>query len=146
MTISRSEDFAGDVIRIVAAVVMDEGGKTLLVRKRGTQAFMQPGGKFAPGEMPLAALVREIREELGCEIVAGSDRPLGRFIAPAANEANSVVDADLFAIRLLGDPLPQAEIDEMIWLDPHEPTDFALAPLTRTHVLPAARTLAAGRA
>lgn len=27
-----------------------------------------PGGKVEPGEQPAAALVREIREELGCEI------------------------------------------------------------------------------
>ena len=28
-----------------------------------------PGGKVEPGEDPAAAIVREIREELGCEVV-----------------------------------------------------------------------------
>ena len=41
---------ATEPIRIVAAVIVDEAGRLLLVRKRGTQAFMQPGGKIAPGE------------------------------------------------------------------------------------------------
>ena len=56
------------VIRIVAAVVADERGRLLLVRKRGTTAFMQPGGKLEPGESPVDALAREIREELGVGI------------------------------------------------------------------------------
>jgi 8-oxo-dGTP diphosphatase len=41
-------------IWIVAAVALDAAGRTLLVRKSGTAAFMQPGGKPDPGEAPLA--------------------------------------------------------------------------------------------
>ena len=37
-------------IRIVAALIRDDAGRVLLVRKRGTDAFMQPGGKRDPGE------------------------------------------------------------------------------------------------
>ena len=37
-------------IRIVAALIRDEAGRVLLVRKRGTETFMQPGGKRDPGE------------------------------------------------------------------------------------------------
>ncbi len=38
------------VIRIVAAVVLDDRNHVLVVRKRDTTAFMQPGGKFEAGE------------------------------------------------------------------------------------------------
>ncbi|WP_246674460.1 MULTISPECIES: NUDIX domain-containing protein [unclassified Mesorhizobium] len=38
------------------------------MRKRGTSAFTQPGGKIEPREAPLNALVRELREELGLAI------------------------------------------------------------------------------
>ena len=34
-----------NVISVVAALIRDEQGRVLLVRKRGTAAFMQPGGK-----------------------------------------------------------------------------------------------------
>ncbi|MBB4242699.1 MULTISPECIES: NUDIX domain-containing protein [Rhizobium] len=47
-------------IRIAAALVLRPDGKTLLVRKRGTIAFMQPGGKIEPRETAEAAVVREL--------------------------------------------------------------------------------------
>jgi 8-oxo-dGTP pyrophosphatase MutT (NUDIX family) len=56
---------SNDPIRIVAALIVDRG-QVLLVRKAGTSAFMQPGGKLEPGELSLAALQRELQEELGC--------------------------------------------------------------------------------
>jgi hypothetical protein len=37
-----------DTIEIVAALIRDGAGRMLLVRKRGTTAFMQPGGNAIP--------------------------------------------------------------------------------------------------
>jgi 8-oxo-dGTP pyrophosphatase MutT (NUDIX family) len=121
-------------IRIAAAVIVDPRGRTLLVRKRGTSAFMQAGGKVGPGESPAEALVREIREELDCGL-AEPPVPLGCFRAPAANEPGRIVEAELFAAVLEGEIRPAGEIDEMIWHDPDD-IDVILAPLTRNHVLP----------
>ncbi|QPQ56355.1 NUDIX domain-containing protein [Allosphingosinicella flava] len=132
---------ADNVIRIVAGLVMDEDGRTLLVRKRGTAAFMQPGGKMADGEEPFAALEREIREELGCGVKAGSSQELGHFIAPAANEPDCTVDAQLFAVTLDGEAKAQAEIEEAIWIDPAKLDGLTLAPLTANHVMPLAREM-----
>jgi len=108
------------------------------VRKRGTTAFMQPGGKRDPGEDDIAALSREIAEELGCRVVRSSIRPLGEFDAIAANEPGFRVQACLYGIDVTGDITPSREIDEMIWIDPAVPPDIILAPLTREHVLPLA--------
>jgi 8-oxo-dGTP pyrophosphatase MutT (NUDIX family) len=125
------------VIRIVAAVIVDERGRLLLVRKRGTTAFMQPGGKLEPGESPVDALGREVREELG---VGMTDvRELGHHTAVAANEPGHSVAADLFFVTLDGVPQIAAEIEEMAWIDPHAPGDIELAPLTRDTVLELAR-------
>ena len=123
------------VIRIVAAVVLDDRNHVLVVRKRGTTAFMQPGGKFEPGETPVQALRREIREELGADVVEESIRSLGHHDAAAANEPGHRVAADLFLVRLDGRPQPGAEIVEMAWVDPHSPGDIELAPLTLGAVL-----------
>jgi 8-oxo-dGTP diphosphatase len=128
----------GGVISVVAAVIRDADGRVLLVRKRGTTAFMQPGGKRDRGEDDVAALAREIDEELGVSMVGGSVRPLGEFEADAANEPGFVVKAAVYAVDVSGEIAPRAEIDEMIWVDPAAPPDRALAPLTRDHVLPLA--------
>lgn len=70
------------VIKVAAAVILDEAGGMLLVRKRNTEAFMQPGGKIEPGETTLQSLRREIKEELGTTI--SSEEYLGRFCAPGS--------------------------------------------------------------
>jgi 8-oxo-dGTP diphosphatase len=125
-------------IKIVAALICDEAGRVLLVRKRGTAAFMQPGGKRDPGEDDIAALSREIAEELGCCVVRDSIRPLGEFDAIAANEPGFRVNACLYGIDVAGEITPSREIDATIWIDPASPPNIPLAPLTRDHVLPLA--------
>lgn len=129
------------VVRIVAAILLDREGRTLLVRKRGTEAFMQPGGKRAEGETSLAALSREIEEELGCRLAPESFRPLGRFSAPAANEPGWTVEAELFAAELRCGIRPGGEIEEAVWINPEREDAMILAPLTRDHALPLARQL-----
>ena len=134
-------------IEIVAALIRDEAGRVLLVRKRGTTAFMQPGGKRGHGEDDVAALAREIDEELGCHLVHESIRPLGVFNAISANESGWRVRASLYEIDVTGEIAPKAEIEAMVWVDPAAPADVPLAPLTRDHVLPlASRKWVAGNA
>jgi 8-oxo-dGTP diphosphatase len=131
----------GAVIDIVTALVRDQRGRVLLVRKRGTENFMQPGGKREPGESDLVSLARELHEELGCGIVPGSAKELGVFEAPAANEPGQQVRAAIFAVSLAGEITCQAEIEDYAWIDPREPGDTPLAPLTRDIVLPLALSL-----
>jgi 8-oxo-dGTP diphosphatase len=119
------------VIRVAAAVILDARGHMLVVRKRSTAAFMQPGGKIMPGESAVDALHREIAEELGVAVAASSVRPLGRHVADAAHEPGHTVQADSFTVNLTGAPSAAAEIDEIAWVDPANPGDIDLAPLTK---------------
>jgi 8-oxo-dGTP diphosphatase len=127
-----------NIIRVVAALIRDDLGRMLVVRKRGTAAFMQPGGKRDAGEDDLSALDRELGEELGCRMVPGSARPLGQFDCAAANEPGWRVRASVYAVNVRGAVVPQAEIAEALWIDPVAPLSIVLAPLTRDHVLPLA--------
>jgi len=127
------------IVSIVAALIRDEIGRVLLVRKRGTSAFMQPGGKRDPGEDDATALARELDEELGCCVVSGALKPLGAFVAPSANEPGWMVQAAVYAVDVTGTIKARAEIEEIAWIDPAQADGLTLAPLTRDHVLPLAR-------
>jgi 8-oxo-dGTP diphosphatase len=118
------------VIRIVAAVILNARGHLLLVRKRDTETFMQPGGKFEDGETSEDALSRELREELGFELTALDFQYVGRFSAVAANEVGHMVDCDVHFTVVETEGVIAAEIDELKWIDPVTMDDVALAPLT----------------
>ncbi|CRM56587.1 pyrimidine (deoxy)nucleoside triphosphate pyrophosphohydrolase [Pseudomonas sp. 37 R 15] len=123
-------------IRIAAALLIGRDGQTLLVRKRGTQAFMQPGGKVDAGEQPIEALSRELQEELNLRIDPTHAVYLGQFSAPAANEPGFTVQAELFQVTIDAAVFPAAEIEEVRWIDPMSDGGLHLAPLTRDFILP----------
>lgn len=62
------------MIEVAAGIITDEDGRVLLMQRlpgkhlAGLWEF--PGGKLEPGETVVQALVRELREELGIEVMA----------------------------------------------------------------------------
>lgn len=126
-------------IHVSAAVIHDADGRVLVVRKRNTTRFMQPGGKPEPGENPAQTLARELDEELGLKVDESALRPLGRFISAAANEPDHRVIADAFALTIDAAAVSvQAEIAELRWITPADVSTLPLAPLSLEHLLPLA--------
>lgn len=125
-------------IRVSAVVLRDEQGRVLLVRKRGTSMWMNPGGKPEQGESPAQCAAREVGEELRLPLDPARLRPLGRFAAPAANEAGHRVVAHVleWPDPVLETPEPAAEIDAVRWCGPGELDDPALAPLFVQEIAP----------
>ncbi len=60
-------------VEVVAAVMLHNDGRFLLGQRPAGKVYAGywefPGGKIEPGEAPLAALKRELREELDIEVV-----------------------------------------------------------------------------
>lgn len=71
---------------VVAAALTEEDGRVLLQQRAPGRAMAGlwefPGGKVDEGEFPEAALVRELREELGIEVAAADLRPACFASAP----------------------------------------------------------------
>ena len=124
------------VLRVAAGIITDETGRTLLVRKVGSSAFMQAGGKIEPGESALDALSRELREEIGLELDPDLTEYLGSFRAVAANEPDTVIRAEVFALVTTGDFAASGEIEELVWIEDPVSHGLELAELTRDTILP----------
>lgn len=124
-------------IRVSAAVITDAAGRLLLVRKAGTTAFMQPGGKPEPGETAAETLARELAEEIRLDVDPAALEPLGEFAAVAANEPGFEVVADVFRVDI-GDqePVLDAEIVELRWVTAATASGIEIAPLAREYFLP----------
>lgn len=130
-------------IVVSAVCVFNPAGRLLTVRKRGTAMFMHPGGKPEAGETAAQTAARELAEEVGIVIDPGELRLMGVWIADAANEAATDIEATVFAAPGTWDAHPSAEIAEIRWLDLGAPLPPDLAPLLTDHILP---ELAAGQA
>lgn len=106
--------------RIVVGAALLEGGRLLAARRSAPEELAGrwelPGGKVEPGEMPEAALVRELREELGvdAEVV---ERVPGQW------PLKSPYVLQVWVARLLpgaGEPKPLQDHDALRWLAPGE--------------------------
>jgi len=121
------------VVLVVAAVVLDDltaPSRLLAARRTGPPALAGgwefPGGKVEPGETVLAALHRELREELGVAIRVGTEvrAPDGAAWPIAEDLEMRIWLAEITA----GSPTLTADHDELRWLGPDELFDVAWLP------------------
>jgi 8-oxo-dGTP pyrophosphatase MutT (NUDIX family) len=119
-----------------AGLVIVDGGRLLLLRKKGKRQLILPGGTIENGESAEEAAARECVEELG----VGTEelRRWKAFEDEAGFERGARVRIDAFQAKLAGDPAPHGEIAEIVWLDPRRSL-YDLTPIVRNEVLPALR-------
>ncbi|MFC3451910.1 NUDIX hydrolase [Amycolatopsis speibonae] len=62
-------------VRCVGGIVHDELGRILLIQRAnepGRGLWSVPGGRVEPGETDEAAVIRELREETGLDVIPGT--------------------------------------------------------------------------
>jgi len=99
----------------IALAFVEENGQVLLTRRPigvhqgGLWEF--PGGKVEPGETLVAAVIRELREEIGVEVAVGAEMATIQYAY-----ADRCVALHLFPCQLLsGTPTPHA-VDAVRWV------------------------------
>jgi 8-oxo-dGTP diphosphatase len=112
-------------------------GKLLLARSRSDTVFQIPGGKVdAQDASDLAALIREIDEELGVALIPDSAVFLGLFCAPAAGKKIRMVNVKLYRAEVTGTPKPCSEIEELRWIDLSDNQVTPMSEVVRAQILP----------
>jgi len=122
------EDNSKPIIRIAGIVI--ENDKILLVKGRGYDYFWTPGGKLKDGESHEEALKREIKEEIGADMIEAKfykEYDGFSFFKPE-QKLNQMV----YIAKIKGDIKPDMEIEDFIWFSKE---DFANKkyPILPTH-------------
>lgn len=115
-------------VRVVCALI-ERDGQVLLARRPNHKHLGDkwefPGGKVERGESPHAAIVREIREELGCTIVIERELPSNLHVYE-----RGPIEMIPFVARLdpaNAMPVPH-EHSALAWVQPADFHHYDLAP------------------
>ena len=103
----------------VAALVVDEGGRVLLVRHSYNPGWRLPGGGVERGEPPADAVLRELSEEVG--LTGGS----ANFVSLHTKGVGWATMA-VALYRVMGGSVnfrPNLEIRDICFADPERPPD-----------------------
>ena len=117
------------VLLVAAAALVDGDGRVLLARRppgkpmAGLWEF--PGGKVRDGEIPEAALVRELREELGIGVTEPGLVPF-TFSSHTYDDFHLLMP--LYVCRAWDGRVTAREGQELEWVQPRDMADFPMPP------------------
>lgn len=112
-----------------AAVIRDEQGRVLIVNPVYKERWNLPGGHVEKGELPTAALRRELREELGLDLEVGDLLVTAWVTRPEGSHVFYVFDGPrLDAERQRAIRLQESEIGEIRFCLPEDITPGMIPP------------------
>jgi 8-oxo-dGTP diphosphatase len=124
---AQDEPAAPSLLLVVACALIDGDGNILLARrpegKKMAGLWEFPGGKMDPGELPEAALVRELKEELGIEVSAKNLAPF--VFASHAYEKFHLLMPVYLCRKWSGKPKPR-EGQALAWVAPDKLVEYPM--------------------
>ena len=116
-------------VLVVAVALIDVDGRVLIARRpEGKQLaglWEFPGGKVEPGERPEAALIRELREELGIEV---SESCLAPFVFASHAYDSFHLLMPLYLCRRWEGTVVAREHSALAWVKPDRLADYPMPP------------------
>lgn len=125
-------DDGAPLMLVAAAALVDLDGRVLIARRPAGKPMAGlwefPGGKIAPGETPEAALIRELREELGIDT---AESCLAPFTFASHAYADRHLLMPLYLCRQWKGRVTAREGQELAWVRPVRLGDYAMPPADR---------------
>ncbi|WPZ36089.1 (deoxy)nucleoside triphosphate pyrophosphohydrolase [Thalassobaculum sp. OXR-137] len=117
------------IVLVVAVALVDADGRVLIAKrpegKKLAGLWEFPGGKVDPGETPEAALIRELREELGIDTHESCLAPL-TFASHAYDDFHLLMP--LYACRRWKGEVTRREHADLAWVRPVRLRDYPMPP------------------
>ena len=115
---------------LVSAVALVDADRRVLIGQRPAEKDMGglwefPGGKVEPGETPEAALIRELREELGIDVTQACIAPLS-FVSHAYESFHLLML--LYVCRKWTGTPTAREHQALTWVRPQRLRDHPMPP------------------
>jgi len=127
----RPVDVSGNLplVHVVAAALVDADTRVLIARRPKGKAMAGlwelPGGKIEPGEVPEAALARELFEELGIDVCVSCMHP---FTFASHSYADFHLVMPVFLIRRWDGAVRALAHDSLAWVRPARLGDYPMPP------------------
>lgn len=131
------------IVKVVGAVIIDKEGRILVAQRPYSEIEYKsykwefPGGKVEENESPQMAIIREIHEELDCEIIVGNKIGELEYDYP-----DFKLNMELYLCRIKEGDLPKAlEHNQIKWILPEEietldwlEADYKILPLIKKSI------------
>src|SRR5439155_25145200 len=128
-TAATAAEPAHPVVLVAAVALIDPDGRVLLAQrpegKHVAGLWEFPGGKVQPGETPEAALIRELEEELGIDVVASCLAPF-TFASHSYPEFHLLMP--LYVCRKWSGIAIAREGQRLAWVRPARLGDYPIPP------------------
>ena len=117
------------ILLVAAIALVDPDGRVLIAQRpagkhlEGLWEF--PGGKLRQGETPEAALIRELKEELGIDVAESCLAPLS-FASHAYEEFHLLMP--LYVCRIWQGAVSAREGQQLKWVRPSKLGDWPMPP------------------
>jgi len=116
-------------VLVVAVALIDIDGRVLIAKRPAGKQLAGmwefPGGKVEPGERPEAALIRELREELGIEV---SESCLAPFVFASHAYDSFHLLMPLYLCRRWSGTVVAREHEALAWVKPNKLSDYPMPP------------------
>jgi 8-oxo-dGTP diphosphatase len=120
----------------VGAIILNDKTELLVVRKyyKDRVEYITPGGRQEPGETDEQTLARELKEELGVQVVSFSYFDTYHEMAVLENVP---LKMSVYRVKILGVPTPHSEIKDVVWVDRNfAKKGYKIGSIMAEHIIP----------